>query len=204
MCSVCWLSFGITNFHEKQVPGVPCVWLRCWFCNSCVLEVFQLFSVNGLLRGLSQIEANQNMISPSWRKRGAELSHRFPRVGRGAACSPFLFFHSFIFPLTFCRLSSAGCDFCFPLPRWDRPVLSLCPQSLWQPGQLWWCCCRAHLPERCCRGFLLQLILDPYASPAETTKEFWLRCFHFLCPPWFKLVTSITYPWICKVHSCFK
>lgn len=157
MCSVCWLILGITNLHEKQVPGVPRVWLRCWFCDSCVLEVFQLFSVNGLLRGLSQIEANQNMISPSWRTSGAELSHSFPPQcvweGRGAAWSPFLFFLSFIFPLTFCRLNRAGCDFCFPLPRWNRPVLSLCPQSLWQPGQLWWCCCRAHLPKRCCRGF---------------------------------------------------
>lgn len=115
----------------------------------------------------------------------------------------FLFFLSFNFLLTFSRLRRAGCYFCFPLPRWDRPVSSLCPQSLWQPGQFWWCCCRAHLPKRCCRGFLLQLILDPYTSPAETTQEFWLRCHHFLCPPWFKLVTSITYPWICKLHLVF-
>lgn len=177
MCSVCWLSFGITNLHEKQVPGVPHLWLRRWFCNSCVVEVFQLFSVYGLLRGLSQIEASQNMISP-WRTSGAELSHRFSPwcvwQGREAAWSPLSIFPLFHFPLTFSSLERAGCDFCSPLPRWDRPVCSLCAQSLWQPGQFWWCCCRAHLPKRCCGGFLLQLILDPHPSPAETTQQFCL------------------------------
>lgn len=101
MCSVCWLSFGIANLREKQVPGVPHLWLRRWFCNSCVLEVFQLFSVNGLLSGLSQIEANQNTISPSWRTSGAELSHRFPPrcvwEGGGAAWSPLSFYSLFYF-----------------------------------------------------------------------------------------------------------
>lgn len=173
MCSVCWLSFGITNLHEKQVPGVPHLWLRCWFCNSCVVEVFQLFSVHGLLRGLSQMEANQNMISPSWRTSGAELSHRFPPwciwEGKGAAWNPLSIF-SLFYLSPYSRLRRAGCDFCFPLPRWDRPESSLCPQSLWQPGQCWSCCCRAHLTKRCCRGFLLQLILDPYTS-AETTRN---------------------------------
>lgn len=102
MCSVCWLSFGITNLHEKQVPGVSCLWLKCWFCDSYIVEVFQLFSVNGLLRGLTQIEANQNMISPSWRTSGAELSHRFPPQcvweGKGAAQSPLSIFSLFYFP----------------------------------------------------------------------------------------------------------
>lgn len=116
MCSVCWLSFGITNLHEKQVPGVPHLWLRCWFCNSCVVEVFQLFSVNGLLRGLSQMEANQNMISPSWRTSGAELSHRFPPwciwEGKGVAWSPLSIF-SLFYLSPYSRLRRLGVIFAF-------------------------------------------------------------------------------------------
>lgn len=115
------------------------------------------------------------------------------------------FFFFFIFPY-FSRLRRAGCDFCFPPLQRARPVLAgllFALQNLWHPQRLRRCRCRAHLLTGAAGDSLLQVIPEPYASLAEITQAFWLRCRLFLCPPWFKLVTSITYPRICKVHFVF-
>lgn len=124
-----------------------------------------------------------------------------------SSLSPFLSLKFGFFPLFSPHSKGLDMSFCFSLLRQTRHVL-VCPVfalwSLWHPRRLWRCRCRHTCQTGATGDSLLQGIPQPCASPAAgITQAFGLRWCLFLCPPWFKLVTSITYPQICKVRFMF-